>query len=334
MAKSSNKRKNGKRVANNHAERLKRLQARDIVGLMVCNAVGTSEVKGDRNELTPRTCVYSLPKRNITTITSRQAQALKEQRWAWNIQFGIVCRKPDGEVYLEQEENAQLFTEVKLSEMNEFVTDKLMELWEQTDQSYALTMYWVATPCIIEHKGIDVPLEAVLAPLWAFNVLGSVLTQYEQDNPQCKVVHYRTDNLAEFVNWYLSQGKYREDLKQPRTLTYWFEPSGNKMQKGELVEWRKKLVEVGKIEQIGFDHETFNPRATVEGFVKWGKHTATMNGYDSSILMGVLDDVPQCLNVRVDITNKEGETAQIKLYNDGKEKSANVDVKVQQVCTF
>lgn len=77
MAKSSNKRKNGKRVVNNHAERLKRLQARDIVGLMVCNAVGTSEVKGDRNELTPRTCVYSLPKRNITTITSRQAQALK-----------------------------------------------------------------------------------------------------------------------------------------------------------------------------------------------------------------------------------------------------------------
>lgn len=82
MAKSKNRRKNGKRVANNHAERLKRLQARDIVGLMVCNAVGTSEVKGDRNELTPRTCVYSLPKRNITTITSRQAQALKEQRWA------------------------------------------------------------------------------------------------------------------------------------------------------------------------------------------------------------------------------------------------------------
>lgn len=110
MAKSSNKRKNGKRVVNNHAERLKRLQARDIVGLMVCNAVGTSEVKGDRNELTPRTCVYSLPKRNITTITSRQAQALKEQRWAWNIQFGIVCRKPDGEVYLEQEENAQRIT--------------------------------------------------------------------------------------------------------------------------------------------------------------------------------------------------------------------------------
>ena len=329
MAKSSNKRKNGKRVANNHAERLKRLQARDIVGLMVCNAVGTSEVKGDRNELTPRTCVYSLQKRNDTTITSRQAHALKEQRWAWNIQLGIVCRKPDGEVYFEQEENAQLFTEVKLHEMNEFVTNKLMELWEQTDQRYALTMYWVATPCIIEHKGIDVPLEAVLAPVWNFNVLGSVLTQYEQDNPEHKVVHYRTDQLEEFVRWFTNQAEYRDNLKEQRTVTYWFEPSGEKMQKGELVEWRKKLVEVGKIEQIGFYHDKFNPRATVEGFVKWGKHSATMDGYDSSILMGVFDDVPQCLNVRVDITNKEGETAQVKLYNDGKEYNANVDVKVK-----
>lgn len=315
MAKSSNKRKNGKRVVNNHAERLKRLQAREIADLMVCNAVGTSEVKGERNELTPRTCVYSLPKRNITTITSRQAQALKEQRWAWNIQFGIVCRKPDGEVYLEQEENAQLFTEVKLHEMNEFVTDKLMELWEQTDQSYALTMYWVATPCIIEHKGIDVPLEAVLAPLWAFNVLGSVLTQYEQDNPQCKVVHYRTDNLEEFTNWYLSQSKYREDLKQPRTLTYWFEPSGEKMGKGELVEFREKLIKNGGIETIARDCEPFKPRATVEGFVNRGRRTVIADGFAVSKLMGVFDYVPKCLKVRVDITDKDGNTSSIVLYN-------------------
>lgn len=316
MAKSNNKRKNGKRVANNHAERLKRLQARDIVGLMVCNAVGTSEVKGDRNELTPRTCVYSLPKRNITTITRQQAQALKEQRWAWNIQFGIVCRKPDGEVYLEQEENAQLFTEVKLSEMNEFVTDKLMELWDQTDQSYALTMYWVATPCIIEHKGIDVPLEAVLAPLWAFNVLGSVLTQYEQENKDHQVMHYRTDKLEEFVKWFTQQAEYREELKQLRTLTYWFEPSGEKMGKGELVEFREKLIKNGGIETIARDGEPFKPRATVEGFVNRGRRTIIADGFIVSKLMGVFDDVPKCLKVRVDITDKDGNTSSIVLYND------------------
>lgn len=263
MAKSKNRRKNGKSVANNHAKRIKRYLASEIKDLMVCNVVGTSEVKGGRNEMVPRTCVYSLSRRNVTSITKQQAVALKEHRWAWNIQFGIICRKPDGEVYLDKEENAQIFTEVKLQEMNDFVTEKLMELWQSCNPLNALTMYWVATPYIIEKRGVDVSLEAVLAPLWAFNVLGSVLTQYEQDNKDCKVMHYRTDSLDEFVKWYLSQGRYREDLKQERTLTYWFEPSGEKMQKGELVAWRNKLVEVGKIEPFGFDHDKFNPRATV-----------------------------------------------------------------------
>lgn len=316
MAKSKNRRKNGKSVANNHAERIKRYLASEIKDLMVCNVVGTSEVKGDRNEMVPRTCVYSMSRRNVTSITKQQAVALKEHRWAWNIQFGIVCRKPDGEVYLDKEENAQLFTEVLLQEMNDFVTEKLMELWQSCNPLNALTMYWVATPYIIENRGVDVPLEAVLTPLWAFNVLGSVLTQYEQDNKDCKVLHYRTDSLDEFVKWYLSQNKYREDLKQERTLTYWFESSGEKMQKGDLVAWRNKLVEVGKIEHLGFDYDKFNPRATVEGFVSWGKHTATMNGFDASILMGVFDEVPKCLNVRVDITFKDGTTSQVKLFKE------------------
>lgn len=316
MAKSKNRRKNGKSVTNNHAERIKRYLASEIKDLMVCNVVGTSEVKGDHNEMVPRTCVYSLSRRNVTSITKQQAAALKEHRWAWNIQFGIVCRKPDGEVYLDKEENAQLFTEVKLQEMNDFVTEKLMELWQACNPLNALTMYWVATPYIIENLGVDVPLEAVLAPLWAFNVLGSVLTQYEQDNKDYKVLHYRTDSLDEFVKWYLSQNKYREDLKQEITLTYLFEQSGEKMQKGEIVAWRNKLIEVGKIEQLGFDHDKFNPRATVEGFVSWGKHTATMNGFDASILMGVFDEVPKCLNVRVDITFKDGTTSQVKLFKE------------------
>lgn len=315
MAKSKNRRKNGKSVANNHAERIKRYLASEIKDLMVCNVVGTSEVKGDRNEMVPRTCVYSLSRRNVTSITKQQAAALKEHRWAWNIQFGIVCRKPDGEVYLDKEENAQIFTEVKLQEMNDFVTEKLMELWQLCNPLNALTMYWVATPYIIENRGVDVPLEAVLAPLWAFNVLGSVLTQYEQDNKDCKVLHYRTDSLDEFVKWYLSQNKYLEGLKQERTLTYWFNPSDEKMQKGELIAWRNKLVEVGKIEQLGFDHEKFNPRATVEGFVKWGKHSAVMNGFDASILMGAFDDVPKCLKVRVDVAFKDGTMSQVKFFN-------------------
>lgn len=316
MAKSSNKRKNGKRVANNHAERLKRLQAREIAGLMVCNAVSRSEIESDRDKLVTRTCVYSVTKRSITTITTRQADALMDQRWAWNIQFGIICRNKDGEVVLENEENAQLFTEVKLREMNEFVTNKLMELWAQTDPETALTMFWVASPYNIYSKGVDVPLEAVLAPVWVFNVLGSVLTQYEQDNKDHKVMHYRTDKLEEFVKWFTQQVEYREELKQLRTLTYWFEPSGEKMQKGELVEFREKLIKNGGIETIARDGEPFKPRATVDGFVNRGRRTVIADGFAVSKLMGVFDDVPKCLNVRVDITDNKGNTSSVMLYND------------------
>ena len=316
MAKSSNKRKNGKRVVNNHAERLKRLQAREIADLMVCNAVSRSEIETDRDKLVPRTCVYSVTKRSITTITTRQADALMDQRWAWNIQFGIICRNKDGEVVLENEENAQLFTEVKLREMNEFVTNKLMDLWEQTDPETALTMFWVASPYNIHNKGVDVPLEAVLAPVWVFNVLGSVLTQYEQDNKDHKVMYYRTDKLEEFVKWFTQQAEYREELKQLRTLTYWFEPSGNKMQKGELVAFREKLVKNGGIETISKDGEPFKPRATVDGFANRGRRTVIADGFAVSKLMGVFDDVPKCLKVRVDITDNKGNTSSVILYND------------------
>lgn len=314
MAKSNNKRKNGKRVVNNHAERLKRLQAREIADLMVCNAVSRSEIETDGERLVPRTCVYSVTKRGITTITTRQADALMDQRWAWNIQLGIICRHKDGEVVLENEENAQLFTEVKLREMNEFVTNKLMELWEQTDPETALTMFWVASPYNIYNKGVDVPLEAVLAPVWVFNVLGSVLTQYEQENKDHQVMHYRTDKLEEFVKWFTQQAEYREELKQPRTLTYWFEPSGVKMQKGELVAFREKLIKNGGIEVIG--RMRFKPRATVEGFVNRGRRTVIADGFAISKLMGVFDDVPKCLKVRVDITDKDGNTSSVMLYNE------------------
>ena len=230
--------------------------------------------------------------------------------------MALSVRNKDGEVVLENEENAQLFTEVKLREMNEFVTNKLMELWEQTDPETALTMFWVASPYNIYNKGVDVPLEAVLAPVWAFNVLGSVLTQYEQDNPQCKVLHYRTDKLEEFVKWFTQQSEYREELKQLRTLTYWFEPSGEKMQKGELVTFREKLINKGGIETIGRNGEPFKPRATVDGFINRGRRTVIADGFAVSKLMGVFDDVPRCLNVRVDITDNKGSTSSVLLYND------------------
>lgn len=130
------------------------------------------------------------------------------------------------------------------------------------------------------------------------------------------MLHYRTDKLEEFVKWFTQQSEYREELKQLRTLTYWFEPSGEKMGKGELVEFREKLIKKGGIETIGQNGEQFKPRATVDGFINRGRRTVIADGFAVSKLMGVFDDVPRCLNVRVDITDNKGNTSSVLLYND------------------
>lgn len=88
------------------------------------------------------------------------------------------------------------------------------------------------------------------------------------------------------------------------------------MQKGELVEFREKLIKNGGIETIAKDGEPFKPRATVEGFVNRGRRTVIADGFAVSKLMGVFDYVPKCLKVRVDITDKDGNTSSIVLYND------------------
>lgn len=315
MATSKNKRKNGKVRKHDPVKRMRTMAAYDLQNLMVCNVVDRIELESEeRSEMIPRTCVFNRKTKTITPITKSQEQALKTERWFWNIQMGIVCRRQDGEVYLDKETNAQLGTEVLLTEMNDYVTDKLTELWGKVNSLHALTMYWVASPYKMGEDDA-IPLEAVLAPLWKYNVLGNMLTQYEQENDNVQVVHYRTDNFEEFGVWFVSQQRYRNELNNPRTLTYWFEPSGIKMKKGELMAWREDLIKKGKIEQVGFDYEKFNPVATPNGFKAWGKHTATMNGYDSSVLMGAFDNVPACLEVYVEIT-KNGETAKIKLFKD------------------
>lgn len=321
MAKSKNKRRNGQVAKNNPAKRMRALHSFGLKDLMVCNVVDRVEVGGDRGDMVLRTLVYNGKHNKIVPITKTQELAFKNTRWFWNIQMGIVCRRQDGEVYLDKETNTQLKTEVLLVEMNDYVVDQLMALWEKVNPLHALTMYWVACPYDIDERGMEgVPQEAVLAPLWKYNVLGNMLTQYEQDTPDLPVVHYRTDNFVEFCKWFTSQQRHRNELKEPRTITYWFEPSGKRMQKGELIAYRNRLIEVGKIEEVGFEHGKFNPLATPEGFKRWGKHTATMDGYQSSVLMGVFDDVPACLNVFAEIKKQNGEVTKIKLYHDNETK--------------
>lgn len=313
MATSRNKRKNGKVCKHNGVKRMRKMAAYDLQNLMLCSVVDRVEIEGgERSEMIPRSCVLNRRTKKITSVTCLQERALKTERWLWNVQMGIVCRRQDGEVYFDKETNIQLGTEVLLTEMDEYITDKLMELWGKVNSLHALTMYWVASPYDLDKLGEETPLEAVLAPLWKYNVLGNMLTKYEMDNPDLPVLHYRTDSFAEFGVWFVSQQRYRNDMAQTRTLTYWFEPSGVKMRKGELMAWRENLIKKGKIDDLGFEHDKFNPVATPDGFKRWGKWTTTLDGYKSSILMGIFDEVPPSLNVYVEIT-KNGETTKIKL---------------------
>lgn len=145
-----------------------------------------------------------------------QEEGLRAERWKWNIQTGVVCRKQDSTVYLDREMNTQTISEVLLTEMNDHVTNMLVDAWTQANSLHALTMFWVACPYEIE----DIPQEAVLAPMWAFNVTGNMLTQYEQETPDLDVIHFRTDYLSEYVEWFNNQPKFAKRVKELRNVRY------------------------------------------------------------------------------------------------------------------
>ena len=260
----------------------------------------------------PRTLVYNRRLRRVVAITKQQEQALRAERWKWNIQTGVVCRKQDGTVYLDREMNTQTITEVLLTEMNDHVTNMLVDAWTQANSLHTLTMFWVACPYEIE----DIPQEAVLAPMWAFNITGNMLTQYEQDTPDLDVVHFRTDNFAEYVEWFNHQQKYVAQSKIQRNVTYKFVAGEAKMKKGELSAFRQRLIDKTAIEHESFGYAKFNPFATVQGFINWGEHTGRMNGVQSGTLLSYFEEVPPCLKVYVTMEYDNGENTQMVFYNE------------------
>lgn len=316
MAKSKNRRKNGKAVKVDHLQRYRRMLATEIKDLMVCSVVDRREVvDGEvREAMLPRTAVYNRRLRKVVTITKLQEEAFREQRWKWNIQTGVVCRKQDGTVYLDREMNTQTVTEVLLTEMNEHVTDMLVEAWEKVNTLHALTMFWVACPYEIE----DIPQEAVLAPMWAYNITGNLLTSYEQENPQLDVIHFRSDTLEEYTEWFNHQSKYAARVKMLRDFTYRFEVGTGKMKKGKLVAYRQLLRDKTAIEDPSFGYEKFDPFATVQGFVNWGEHTGRVDGVKSGKLLSYFDTVPPCLKVYVTLKYDDGEVNQVMFYNGEK----------------
>lgn len=314
MAQSKNKRKNGKVIKKNDAnvKRMRRMASYDLKDLILCNVVDRKEIDGDRSEMIPRTLIFNRKTNKVMPFVSPlQERALRTERWKWNIHSGVICRKPDGEVYLDKERNIFTQTEVLLTEMNDYVTDELTSAFKKANSLNALTMFWIATP----YDMGDPLLQAVLAPLWRFNVLGNMLTKYEMERDDHVVIHYKADTLDEYLDWFLHQAKHKQELENLRTFTIWWEATGTKMQKGELVAYRKQLVEVGKIEQIGVNAEPFNPTATVKGFVGCGKRTFVDKGVAMSQLMTAMEKVPPCLNAFVGVKYIDGRENLIKFHH-------------------
>lgn len=301
MATSKNRRKNGKVVRSDRNKRMRVQAAYDLKNLVISNCVDRQELEGGRTGLRPRTVVYDRKSQQTTAITKLQEVALKTERWKWNIHSGVICRNPDGEVYLDKEENIFTQTEVTLSELNDYIAESLVERFEKANPNHKLTTFWVASP----YDMGDVPLRAVLAPFHVYNVLGSMLTKYETDKIEHQVVHFKADTLADFEQWFIGQRRHRELLKQTRLLKIRFEPTGKKMKKGELVKFRECLS----------PHiPDFHPFATPQGFAA-KQIELSIDGFKAARILTLLDPPPACLDVYTEEIMQNGTRNAIKFYN-------------------
>lgn len=299
MAKSKNKRKNGKAVSriDVNTKRMRRMAQADLKHLIVCSGVDIAEGEGDGKPVSvPRGVVFNRKTCSIVEPTRLQALALSSQRWRWNIHTAIVCRKQDGEVYLWRDDNIFTETEVLLSEMNDYVTDTLCDRWEECNPLHRLTMVWIAAP----YDMGDVPLEALLAPLHHFNILAHSSTQYEREHPDHVVMVYHAATLQAYAEWWTSQGRFKRELRLQRKVELHFLATGEKMKAGELIAFRERLQDFGNL------GEGFAPRATVQGFVGLGVMQFDFDGVAHSCLMSALQDIPACLTGKVYVQFEDG----------------------------
>lgn len=303
MAKSKNRRKNGKTVKVNHVERMRANALRDLQDLYICSVVSRDEVESEKFHSIAKTVVYNHKLGDITRVSKLQEVALKKERWHWNIHLGVLCRKQNGDVYIDKEIEVYTHTQVLLSEMNDWVAETLCEQFEQANSLHRLTMFWVATP----YDMPTVPLKAVLSPVWKFNVLGQLLTKYEQDTPDHVAIHYVAKTLDNFVDWYLNQGKYQRAMNTQHTLDVTFASTGKRMEKGELKSYKNLLIEMGICEVVG----EFDPLALPYAWN--GLHlTGECGGLTYSKLMTAFEKVPACIEVDVKVTYDDGVKANVK----------------------
>lgn len=296
MATSKNRRKNGKAVKNDNVKRMLAMAKIDIKHLMLCSVVDRAELEGEFR-MHPRTVIYNARTKRIGDATVLQKTAIHNERWKWDIQCGVICRNKQGEVYFTQETQLVCEQPSFLTGLNEAITDTLMDGFEAESLDDRLTMFWVACP--VEQKSI--PLEAALAPVWTYNVLANMLTFYEQEHKDHEVMHYRTETLAAFCEWFDHQEQYNVVADAIYLISFHFVATGIKMQKGELVEYRKRVLDAGINSKYIFEpYRYWQPKATVNDFVKHGKAVSVgMTGRQFNNFMQALATVPPCVECYV-----------------------------------
>ena len=289
MAKSKNRRKSGVVKAHSGVKRMRKLAAKDIKDFLICSVI-------DRDEdgtMRPRTVYYNTKLKRCVKPNPFQGVALTSEPWRWNSWTAVVCRKQDGTVYLDKQRDEMTVNEHTLMGTNSHVTETLFESWEKVNSLHALTWVWVLAPY---DMGDKLTLDAVLAPVWYYEVLGHMLTKYEQEKEDHVVMTYHTNKLDEFVQWFVTQDKHRAELDLKRSLAIEFIPTGVEMKAGELQQYRALIQKVVP---------EFKPKATVSEFAKTPIRIET-DGWGSSKLMSEVEKVPPCLNARVTTVHSDG----------------------------
>lgn len=312
MAKSSNRRKNGKVVKADIKKRVNNALKYELKDLRIVSVVDREEVEG-RSRPLPRTYVWDVRKNKEVSLSLNQRYAIHSLRWKWDVYTGIVCRDiTTGEITFAKEDGFVCNEEYFQNELSSHLADKLCDDFIACEGN-SLTMVWVMCPVLMETE-LDVKI--LLYGLWKWNILGSHLTEKENADTGRVIRFYRAETFDDFLEWWNNQSHYLDLARQNKIITFRFVGTGTKPLPKELVAYRNELKLILEKDLI-----VFNPRATVKGFVEGGAmENIKVSGEVCSLLMTSFDKIPSCLDVYVDVKYENGDVNKIKFCGGNREK--------------
>lgn len=310
MAKSSNRRKNGKTAKADLRKRINKSLQHELRNLRIVSVVDRVEIDGT-SRTKPRTYVWDVKKNREVSLTTNQQFAIHNLSWKWDVYTGIVCRDFEtGEVKITDEDGFICSQAYKQTDLSNELADRLCDAFIGC-KGNSLTMVWVMSPLEME---TELNVDVILYGLWKWNILGNMLTENEQKDEGKLVRHFRTDTFKDFKEWWVDQERYMEIGNQNKVVTFEFSGTGLKPLPKELIAYRDELKRI-----FTKDLLIFNPRATVKGFMKDGAmKDVTVSGEVCSLLMTAFDNIPQCLDVYVEVKYESGEVNKIKFFGEKK----------------